>query len=219
MKKKSLLSLAPFLALLCACGNSSAASESSFSSEKDETDGRDGCHGVLIGDMGKTIYLKEGGSYTIKSMEIGNGVLKLSGDFDVDREADDFAAYMQFGSIHYAIETLTFELSSKLEKGWSMDLHGEMEFSFTLPDDIRDFIREKTSLYIHGEIYTDFGLGSKADSSGYSYRDETGQIAHPDAVFYAPLGSLYFVGDLEGVYTFDWEHFSQKWWDYLDTSR
>lgn len=96
MKKKSFLSLAPFLALLCACGKSSAASESSFSSEKDETDGRGGCIGAIIGDMDRTIYLKEGGSYTIKSLEIGNGILKLSGDFDVNRETDDFGMCQLF---------------------------------------------------------------------------------------------------------------------------
>ena len=179
--KKKLLCATILIAILASCkGNSGSKTVS------DQTPMRYGREGVGI-------ELKEEGYYRINSMKMGDGLLRLSGKFIVNREASDFCAYMIIGTD----TILTFNLVYDLKKDWSLNLDGFMEFSFILPDGIYDIIRANRDHAIPKVIYTDFGLGP-AESPFFL----TGWISD-DIVekysFYQLLYGDHCVGDLDCV--------------------
>lgn len=168
--------------LFFSCGDNSIPS----SSQRDETP-------VPYGAVGKDIGFKNGGNCCIDTMEMGNGLLKLSGYFDVNREASSFCAYMQLGPN----VKLSLELASPIENDWSVGLYGKQEFSFVLPDNIYDIIDKNKTNPKTDVVYTDFGLGPGT----YSY-DELGFLDKEIGMefpFLQYLSPSYFVGDLESV--------------------
>lgn len=180
---KKVLSMLCMTSFLFSCGDNSIPS----SSRRDETPYR-------YGAVGKDIYFKDGGYCCIKTMEIGNGLLKLSGYFDANREASSFCVYMQLGPN----VKLNFELASPIRNDWSIDLHGEKEFSFVLPDNIYDIIDKNKTGCRTDAVYTDFGLGLGTHSyDELGFLDEEIGTEFP---FFEYLNSTYFVGDLESVY-------------------
>lgn len=179
--KKKLLCATILIAILASCkGNSSSKTVS------DQTPMRYGREGVGI-------ELKEGGYYRINSMKMGDGLLRLSGKFIVNREASDFCAYMIIGTD----TILTFNLVYDLKKDWSLNLDGFMEFSFILPDGIYDIIRANRDHIIPKVIYTDFGLGP-AESPFFLTGWISDDIAEKYS-FYQLLYGGHCVGDLDCV--------------------
>lgn len=164
------------------CGDNSMPS----SSHRDETP-------VPYGRVGNDIEFKNGGNCCIKTMEIGNGLVKLSGYFDVNREASSFCAYMQLGPNI----KLSLELASPIENDWSVDLYGKQEFSFVLPDNIYDIICKNKTNPKTDVVYTDFGLGPGARLPGDC--EFFGEEMAMEFPFYQYLDPSYFVGDLESV--------------------
>lgn len=185
MKKRKMIVVAAFIALLCGCKNQNQAPES-LQKETTQQDQKP----MKIGSIGYSVELKNGGSYSITIMTLGDGFLKLSGNFDVDREAEAFAAYLGFFDDEY---TLTFELSTKLEKDWSKNLHGKMEFAFALPNNFVDYFYNKEVVGGYHAVYTDFGLGPS------KYWIE-GKCPISERAFFEPLATKYFIGDLKDVY-------------------
>lgn len=165
------------------CGDNSIPS----SSHRDETP-------VPYGQVGKDIGFKNGGNCCIKTMEIGDGLLKLSGYFDVNREASSFCAYMQLGPN----VKLSFELASPIKNDWSVGLYGKKEFSFVLPDNIYDIIHKNKTDSRIDVVYTDFGLGPGTHSSDeLGFLDEEIGTEFP---FLQYLSPSFFVGDLKSVW-------------------
>lgn len=185
MKKRKIIVASAFIALLYGCTNQNQPLES-LQTETTQQDQMP----MKIGCIGYSVQLKNGGSYSITTMTLGDGFLKLSGDFDVDREAATFAAYLTFSDAEY---TLTFNLSTKLEKDWSKNLHGKMEFAFTLPNNFADYFTDDVVSHGCHIVHTDFGLGP----SKY-WIESTGNIF--ENAFYEPLATMYFIGDLKDVY-------------------
>lgn len=190
MNKMLALTTTTLLAALSSCGNLSDASGENSASEI-------GGSPAPAGMVERDIRLETGGVYTITSMAFGGGFLKLSGDFDVDCEADSFRAYLMLEGDE---EIMSFELASELKDGWSKNFKGRMEFSFTLPEDFGQIIKKqvKACWYSYNVLYTDFGLGPVKNWK--PELEETGAIASYYKGFWQPLESRFFVGDLENAY-------------------